>query len=208
MYRAVLGDETTGKLVQEVASLAGHALVLARDQQTRLVAVGAPLLFARQAPLEFFQPPLGLPQVFRVFNLLAGRKNGEILEPRVHAHRRLAVGQDRDFRFAEDGRVVFTALGFRDGDALGRPLERTVENCFHPPDLRQIHAVAVELETLRPADGLMSATLLEARIPSAFIEEVGEGAVQILDLRLQLSASLSQTWSGWRFRSVIMRLRS
>jgi len=47
MYRAVLGDETAGKLVQEVAPLAGHVLVLARDQQTRLVAVGAPLLFAR-----------------------------------------------------------------------------------------------------------------------------------------------------------------
>jgi len=60
-----------------------------------------------------------------------------------------------------------------------------VENYLHPSDLGQIDAVAVELETLRPADGLMTATLLEARIPGAFIEEVGESAVQILDLRLQ-----------------------
>lgn len=184
-YDAVLGDESVRQLMQEIGSLAGDMFMSPGDQQTCFVAIGASFLLARQTLLEFFQPSLGVFQTLGMLDLFARRQDGEVFESKVDAYGRLAVGSSRHIHFAENRCVILATLGFRDGETLRFPFQRTVENDFHPTDFRQIDAVAVELEPLGVADGLTAVTLLESRVSGPLLEIVGKGAVQILDLRLQ-----------------------
>ena len=60
-----------------------------------------------------------------------------------------------------------------------------MQDDLDPAYLRQIDAVAVELETLRIADRLRRVLLLEARVLRPVLEEVHVGPIKIHELLLQ-----------------------
>src|SRR5512140_1465954 len=96
--------QSSGQLVQEVAALAAHLLVLNRDRSSRSLAAVGPWPASRQPPLQALEALLCLAQITRRRNLLARREGREVGQPQIHpddtptGDRRLGFGPETGYK--------------------------------------------------------------------------------------------------------------
>src|ERR1035437_8011681 len=90
-----------------------------------------------------------------------------------------------DLAFSLDRNEPF-AVAVADGDVLHRTKNLSAVAVAQPAKFWQEYPAIslIQFETLRETEAVAVATLLEARILSPLLEEVGEGAIQILERML------------------------
>lgn len=79
-------DDSTAGLMQKVFALVGYLFVLASHKQACFLSTLASLLASAQLALQSLKSLLGLSQILRVVNLLAGTKYGKMLKPQVNSN--------------------------------------------------------------------------------------------------------------------------
>lgn len=158
------------RLVVEIRALALNLLVLLRQQLDRLASAIASLVrTARDSALRRLQFSLRLAQEFGIFDNLARRERGEILDSDINANRVAGLGKESGLiLFDGEDHIPAVRLAL-DHTGLDSPLDWAGETDATRAVFREMQLVGVEAKAaLRIGEGIKARRGFESRIPRRF----------------------------------------
>lgn len=195
----VVVTETMGQFVQEIITLVPDVLMQLSQTPASLLLSFAAFPFLAETVLDGFQPSQRLPQELGMGDLLSSGERGEILQAQVDAHccrpgdrwlcLRLLCGFDKD------GHEILARCRPTDGGGLDLAIEPAVVDRLDAGYFEQVEQSIVEVhpDLLRTLERLSSPLLFELWKVGTFLEEVGEGVVEVAEGHLEgLGVDLSE----------------